>query len=389
MTALALAALLVWLVLLFGRGGFWLVEPDMLPGDAAYEAERLPRSVLAIVPARNEADTIGRTLPSLLAQRLHGRFHVLLVDDLSEDGTAEAAIGSAGQSGKADSLTVLEGDPLPSGWAGKVWAMQQGFTWAGRQTSPPDLILFTDADIVYTPGVLDRLVAQAQRRGTVLTSLMVELRAKSVAERWLVPAFVYFFKMLYPFAWVSDPAKRTAAAAGGSMLVDRNALEAAGGLGSIRDALIDDCALGRLMKGRGPIWLGLTRDVRSVRAYPRVADIRRMVVRSAYAELRYRPWRLVVALCGLALVFAAPPFAALVGSGVARVAGIAAWLLMAASFVPMLRFYRAHLWTGLLLPVIAMLYAGFTLESAIRHWQGQGGVWKGRVQAQAGGRAVR
>lgn len=434
MSMLAFTSLAIWLVLLFARGGFWRVERDVGPppeteysqntgfprptgpsqvpapdrivgpsrfavpvpsremadwGSPARVGSSASRSVVAIVPARNEAGTIGQTLPSLLSQNcfqdcsqnLGGRFHVVVVDDHSDDGTAAEARRAAAAIGRDDRLTVLACRPLPAGWTGKLWAMEEGVSWASREPDQPDLILFCDADIMLSPGIVRALVADADRRGVVLASLMVTLRAQSPAERWLVPAFVYFFRMLYPFARVNRPASGVAAAAGGVMLVDRRTLATAGGLRAIRAALIDDCALGRLMKRHGPISLSLTRDARSIRAYPTVADIRRMVVRSAYAELRYSPWRLAVALGGLALVFAVPPVCAIAGNGAARVAGFAGWAAMAGSFVPMLRFYRVPAWRALCLPLIAALYAMFTVQSALEHRSGRGGAWKGRLQA--------
>lgn len=383
MSLLAVVSLLAWMYLLLARGGFWRIEPDLLPNEEPIESRPGGGpSVLAIVPARNEADVLGETLPSLLSQAHRGAFHVLLVDDSSEDGTADAVRRAAEACNRAHLLTVLRGEPLPPGWTGKLWAMQQGFEWANRQAARPDLILFTDADIRYAPRVLDRLVSHQEKHGTVLSSLMVRLRCESFAERLLVPAFVFFFRMLYPFAWVRDDARRCAAAAGGSMLVRSEALHAAGGLRTIRSALIDDCALGAIMKSRGRVWLGMTQDVHSVRAYPRVADIHRMVARSAYAELRYSPLRLAAALVGLALVFFVPPLWAAFGDGLARWSALIAWVAMSLAFAPMLQFYHIPRWTAFGLPAIAGFYAVFTFDSALRHWAGRGGAWKGRLQAQ-------
>ena len=241
--------------------------------------------------------------------------------------------------------------------------------------------MFSDADIAYAPHVLTRLVAIACAKSSVLTSLMVKLRCESAAERWLVPAFVFFFQMLYPFAWVNDPRRRTAAAAGGCMLARREALAAAGGLEALRGALIDDCALGALMKRQGPIWLGLTESVHSLRAYPAFADFRRMVARSAFAELRYSPLRLAGAVAGMALVYLAPPFFALFAHGLAQAAGALAWAMMALALVPTLRLYERPLAGGLALPAIAAAYIAFTLDSAMQYWRGRGGYWKGRIQA--------
>jgi hopene-associated glycosyltransferase HpnB len=383
---LGMVVVAIWLYLLLGRGSFWrAAEQDDALGEPDRAGDPADRpAVAAIVPARNEVDVIGRTIGSLLRQTYPGRFSVVLVDDQSTDGTADAARAAAREADAADALTVISGSEPPAAWTGKLWAMEQGFRHVRSLAKPPDFVLFTDADIAYeTPEAVERLVAGARLRNLVLTSLMVKLRCVSAAERLLVPAFVFFFAKLYPFAWVNDPRRATAAAAGGCMLVRREALAAAGGLQAIRGALIDDCALGALLKKQGPIWLGLTERVVSLRPYPRVDDIRRMVVRSAYAELRYSTLRLAGTLVGMALIYVAPPLLTLFAEGPARALGAAAWLMMTLSFVPMLRLYgRAPYW-GLALPLIAAIYTGFTLDSAIQHWRGRGGAWKGRFQARA------
>lgn len=382
MTALAFLSLVVWGVLLFARGNFWRLGGDRLGGPATPQGDA--RAILAIVPARNEADVLPRTLPALLTQETAGPFRVILVDDHSGDGTAARARALAAECGRADRLTVIDAAPLPAGWTGKLWAMRCGLAHAEATGDPVERLLFTDADIQYGPGTLARLAGEADRRRAVLASVMVRLRADSVAERWLVPPFVYFFRMLYPFAWVADPARRTAAAAGGSMLIERAALQSAGGLEAIRGALIDDVAMGGLMKRTGPVWLGMSAEIASVRAYTAFEDIAAMVVRSAYTELRYSPLRLAIALLGLALVFLVPPLAVLTAGGAGQLAGALAWAAMALSFAPMAAFYGVGVWRGALLPGIAAVYGWFTLRSAIDHWRGRGGLWKGRVQAGAG-----
>jgi hopene-associated glycosyltransferase HpnB len=283
--------------------------------------------------------------------------------------------------GASDRLTVLSGRPLPAGWTGKLWAQSQGVEAAQAASAAPELILFTDADIVYAADELTKLAARAQASGTVLTSLMAKLRCESFAERMFIPAFIFFFQMLYPFAWANDPRRATAAAAGGCMLVRREALRVAGGMASIRNALIDDCALAKRLKAYGPIWIGLTDGVRSIRGYPAIEDIRRMVARTAYAQLRYSPLLLVGTVLGLAVTYLAPVLCAVFGSGLARILGMAAWLLMALAFQPILRFYRASPLWGLALPAIAAVYMAFTLDSAYQHARGRGGMWKGRAQA--------
>jgi hopene-associated glycosyltransferase HpnB len=377
----AAAGLAIWLYLVFGRGFFWrAAERDDDLGRAAAPAEW--PSVTAIVPARDEAEVIAASIDSLLRQSYRGRFRVVLVDDQSTDGTADAARAAAVALRAADRLTVLEGTAPPAGWTGKLWALDRGFRFVEACSEPADYVLFTDADIAYRePDALARLVRGAEARGLVLTSLMVRLRCLSFAEKLLVPAFVFFFDMLYPFGWVNDRHSRVAAAAGGCMLVRRKALAKAGGLPAIRNALIDDCALAALLKREGPIWLGLTERVESLRPYPAIDDIRRMVARSAYAELRYSPLRLAGTLLGMALTYLAPPLLALFAEGPARYLGIVTWILMAAAFMPMLRLYRRSPLWGFALPLIAAFYTAFTVDSALQHWRGRGGAWKGRFQA--------
>jgi hopene-associated glycosyltransferase HpnB len=362
---IGLVPLIAWLYLVFGRGFFWLTrerDDKDAPVPAAWP------SVVAVVPARNEADVIARTVGSLMAQQYAGEFRVILVDDQSGDGTSDAA--------RALGCTVLSGAQRPPGWTGKLWAVSQGIAAAGA----PDYLWLTDADIAHTPDNLSKLVARAEAGGLVLTSLMAKLHCTSAAEKLLIPAFVFFFDMLFPFGWVNGRG-RTAAAAGGCMLVRREALERAGGIAAIRGEIIDDCALGRAMKRQGPIWLGLTDRAVSVRPYAGFGEIRAMVARSAYAQLSYSPLLLAGTVVGMLLVYAAAPLLALFAHGWAQAGGFAAWLLMAVAFAPMLRFYRLSPFWGLALPAIGALYGAFTLDSAIQHWRGRGGMWKGRAQA--------
>jgi len=371
-------ALAIWLYLLAGRGMFWLGrERD----DRVIAVPRSWPAVTAVIPARDEAECVGETVASLLRQAYPGRFTIILVDDQSRDGTAQVARAAAAALGAADRLTVLPGQPLPAGWTGKLWAQQQGVEAAEAESEPAGYLLLTDADIVYVAGELEKLVARAQAGGNVLTSLMAKLRCKSFAERAFIPAFIFFFQMLYPFAWANDPRRATAAAAGGCMLVRREALRAAGGMASIRNALIDDCALAKRLKVQGPIWIGLTDGVSSTRAYPAVEDIRRMVARTAYAQLGYSPLLLTGTVLGLALTYVAPVLLAVFARGFAEILGLAAWLLMALAFQPTLRFYRVSPLWGLVLPAIAAAYMAFTVDSAYQHARGRGGMWKGRAQA--------
>jgi hopene-associated glycosyltransferase HpnB len=384
LAAVSLVPLAIWGYLLFGRGWFWLCrERDDFAAAAnkvRNEADVWP-SVVAIIPARDEADMIARSVGSLLRQDYSGPFSVVVVDDQSTDGTASIASIAASDAGAAERLKIVTGNGPPPGWTGKLSAMRQGMAEVEASAQAPEFVLFTDADIAYAPHVLTRLVAIARAKNSVLTSLMVKLRCESAAERWLAPAFVFFFQMLYPFAWVNDPRRRTAAAAGGCMLVRREALHAAGGLEAVRSALIDDCALGALMKGQGSIWLGLTESVDSLRAYPTFADFHRMVARCAFAELRYSPLRLVGAIGGMALVYVAPPLFAIFARGGPQVAGAVAWAMMVLALAPTLRLYRGPLVGGLALPAVAAAFVGFTCDSALQYWRARGGYWKGRIQA--------
>jgi hopene-associated glycosyltransferase HpnB len=374
--------LAIWLYLIAARGGFWraVVGDDENPSPSRPTGAGWP-VVAAIIPARDEAECVRQTIDSLLRQTYPGPFRVILVDDQSRDGTSQVARDAAAALGAGDRLSVVAGRALPPGWTGKLWAQNQGVEFAGTLPQPPAYLLLTDADIVYAPDALTSLVERADEGGFVLTSLMAKLRCRSFAERMFVPAFIFFFQMLYPFAWANDPRRATAAAAGGCMLVRRDALRAAGGLDAIRDALIDDCALAKVLKRRGPISIALTDRVRSIRAYPAVDDIRRMVSRTAYAQLHYSLLMLAGTVLGLALTYLAPVALALFAAGVPQFIGIFVWLLMAFAFRPTLRFYRlSWLWAPVL-PAIAAIYMAFTLDSAYQHARGRGGMWKGRAQA--------
>jgi hopene-associated glycosyltransferase HpnB len=375
---LGVLVLAIWLFLVFGRGGFWRCR-DRDDLDAPPAPSVWPR-VVAIVPARDEAALIGESLGSLLAQDYPGEFRVILVDDQSSDGTADRARKAAAASSFPDRLNVLPGAPLPAGWTGKVWAMAQGEIFA-RKNFAPDYLLFTDADIFHAPENLRAVVARAEAGSYGLVSLMATWRCKSAAEKWLIPAFTYFFQLIYPFRWVSDPRRKIAAAAGNLMLARADFLEKAGGVAAISSALIDDCAFGALMKGAGPIWLGLTQRLRSLRAYPRFADIHRMVSRSAFAQLRFSYALLALASLGLVLTFFVPVLLAFFADGAAALLGIAAYVLMSVSFASIQRFYGLPRWRAVTLPLIAAPYLFYTLDSAWGFKRGRGGMWKGRAQA--------
>ena len=375
-TLLTAVSLLVWVYLAAARGGFWhATERD----DAGPAPKRWP-NVIAVIPARDEADGIGQTVRSLLLQDYPGSFSIILVDDESSDGTAGVAERAAAEAGGSDRLTIIPGAARPPGWTGKLWAMNQGVERAEAES--PEFLLHTDADIVYQPDLLSRLVSRALDEGLVLSSLMAKLRCESLPERALIPAFIFFFQMLYPFSWVSDRGGMTAAAAGGCMLVRRDALRAAGGFEVIRGSIIDDCALARVLKRRGPIRLALSERVASIRSYSTIGDIRRMVVRSAYAQLEYSPLLLAFAVAGLILVYVAPVLATLFGHGQTRMCGLLAWAIMAVVYLPTVRFYRLTPLWGPLLPAIALVYTVFTLDSAYQSLRGRGGLWKGRVHGR-------
>ena len=376
MTALALAApalaaltLVVWAYLLLLHGRFWSAGPVLAPAALAAAP---PLDV--VIPARDEADGIEAALRSLLAQDYPGPLRVTVVDDGSTDGTGALARGIGDPR-----LTVLDGAPRPPGWSGKLWAVSQGVAHGDA-----DLVLLTDADIVHDPLHLATLVAKLGRDRLDLVSEMVELRCASLAERALVPAFVFFFQLLYPFARVNDPRCRTAAAAGGTVLLRRAALARIGGVASLRGALIDDVALAAAIKPGGPIFLGHSRLARSVRPYPGAADIWRMVARTAYVQLRFSPALLGAAVLGLALAWLAPPALALFGHGPARWMAALAWAGSALSFVPTLRRFRQSPLWALLLPGIACFYLAATVGSAINHHRGRGVVWKRRAYQGAG-----
>ena len=384
---IAFISLAAWLYLLTAHGGFWRGrERESDETSPAGPAGGWP-SVAAIVPARNEADVVAASLGSLLRQDYEGAFEVILIDDQSSDGTAEIARAAADAAGGRERLTVLAGSELPPGWTGKLWAISQGVAHVESLAVPPEFLLLSDADIGYAADSLRRQVAIASTGGFTLVSRMAKLRCENLAERALIPAFIFFFQMLFPFAWVNRADRRTAAAAGGCMLIRRRDLQAVGGIASIRDALIDDCALAQRLKTQGPIRLELTERVVSLRPYPSVEEIRRMVARSAYAQLRYSPVLLLGTLAGMALIYVAPPALALFAHGVPRLIGILAWLAMAVAFQPTLRFYRLSPLWGFALPAIAAAYLLFTMDSAYQHRRGRGGMWKGRAQAPGSGAA--
>lgn len=376
----AFSSAVIWAYLLLARGGFWFLR-ERDDRDGAASAEFAPGAwppVVAVMPARNEAPFVARSVGSLLRQDYPGLFQIVLVDDGSADGTAGIAQAVARGLGSEERLRVIRGRPVPEGWTGKLWAIQQG---SASVQDGAEYLLFTDADIVHASDNLRKLVARASKSRLTLVSVMAKLRCESRLERAVMPAFVFFFDMLFPFAWVNRPRCRTAAAAGGCMLVRRSALDAAGGIAPIREEIIDDCALARRLKRQGPVWLGLSEHAVSLRPCQSFGDVRGMITRSAYAQLGYSPCLLAATIVVMALAFWAPPVVAVIGFGSARFSAVAAWSAMALALVPMLRFYRLSPLWGFAFPAIATLYMVFTIDSAVQHWRGRGGMWKGRAQA--------
>ena len=379
LAVIAVAALAAWVYLAVFHGRFWRAD-QRLDGPLP-EPESWP-AVAVVIPARNEAATIARCVSSLLAQDYAGALALVVVDDGSRDGTAQAARAAAEAAGHPGRLTVVTGRPLGPGWTGKLWALSQGVEAAAKLLPAAPYVLLTDADIEFDPAEVSRLVAKAESQRLDLVSLMVRLDCTGGWERLLIPAFVFLFQMLYPFPRVNDPARRIAAAAGGCMLVRRDALARAGGLKAIRHHLIDDCALARAIKGGGPIWLGLAGSTTSLRVYGGLGGIWDMVVRTAFVQLGFSLAVLAGAVAGMMLVYVAPPVAAVAGvwsgDGLAALAGTAAWALMALCYRPTLGDYGGSGWRAALLPLAALFYCAMTVDSARRSMAGHGAMWKGR-----------
>jgi hopene-associated glycosyltransferase HpnB len=353
------SALATWIYLLTARGGFWLIKTPAKPAPSAST-----KSVCVIIPARNEESVVG-AITSLRP------WHVILVDDHSSDRTASIA-AEAGAS-------VVKAGPLPPGWSGKLWAISQGLKHA--QSLSPDYFLFTDADIVHGPNNVAELVARAETGGFDLVSLMVKLRCRSFAETLLIPAFVFFFFMLYPPAWVATRNRNTAAAAGGCILIRPSALDRIGGIAAIRGEIIDDCALARAVKRTGGrIWLGVADDTRSIRAYGSFSEIRSMISRTAFAQLHHSTLLLLGTILGMAVIYVAPPLLLFTPNALAACLGLAAWILMIVAYTPALRFYGRSVAWAPTLPLVALFYMSATIDSALSYWTGRGGVWKDRIQ---------
>src|SRR6267378_5908922 len=376
---LALLVLVIWIYMAFLRGNFWRLEEDHLEPKPL---EKWPR-IVAIVPARNEAATIARAVTSLLGQNYPGEFSIIVVDDQSDDGTAALARKAAEETGATPRITVRSASELPQGWTGKLWALNEGISAASGEA--PEFFWFTDADIVHAPDTLRRLVSRAETESLDLASLMVLLQAKTFPEKLLIPPFLYFFLMLYPPRWIADPQKRTAGAAGGCILLRRAALDRIGGLASIRNEVIDDCALARVVKKTGgKIWMGVTRASISLREYKTFAEIRDLIARTAFTQLHYSSLLLVATLLGLFVSYWLPWLLFFVGEDPSWLLGSTAASLMTVTFLFTVKFYnRLALWS-LTLPFAAGFYGYATFLSAIRFWLGRGAQWKGRSQAPSG-----
>jgi len=375
-TLIAAIPLAIWIYLFLARGNFWRLREDKFEPQPL---ESWPR-VVAVVPARNERETIARAVAALAKQDYPGEFRIVVVDDHSEDETAVLARQAAEESGAVPRLSVREAASLPPGWTGKLWALQEGVQAAAAQT--PAFFWFTDADIVHAPDTLRRLAFRAETESLDLASLMVLLRAKTIPERLLIPPFLYFFLLLYPPRWIADPKARTAGAAGGCILLRRGALERIGGFAAIRNEVIDDCALALAVKKKGGrIWIGLTRASVSLRAYGSFGEIRDMIARTAFTQLRYSFALLMATLLGLFVTYLLPWLAFFAAEDASWLLAGTAISLMMATFLVTVRFYRiSGLW-ALTLPVAAVFYGYATCVSAVRYWLGRGGQWKGRAQA--------
>jgi hopene-associated glycosyltransferase HpnB len=378
---LAVISLAIWIFFAFFRGAFWQLRRFDDDAGSPEPLELWPQ-VIAVLPARNEAETIVGTIESLIAQDYAGEFRILLVDDHSEDQTASLAEQAAEKSGAADRLTILRAAPLQPGWTGKLWALQQGIAYASRYS--PKHFWFTDADITHAPDTLRRLVSRAERQHLDLASLMVLLQAKTLPERLLIPAFLYFFLKLYPPRWIANSKSGTAGAAGGCILLKRAVLERIGGMATIRNEVIDDCSLARAVKHTGgAIWMGLTRKSVSLRAYDTFSEIRDLIARTAFTQLNYSPLLLLGTILGMLLTYIVPVALVFADQPLVWRLSLAAWALMTITYLPTVRFYRlSPLWTPML-PIAAAFYSYATCLSAVRYWLGHGGQWKGRAQAPA------
>ncbi|WP_395021104.1 glycosyltransferase [Dongia sp.] len=377
---LSIVAVGIWTYLLLFRGFFWRETAKPAPEQAPADWPE----VVVVTPARNEADVVGQSMAALLAQDYAATIQIVLVDDDSTDGTTEAAERAAAKSQTHHKLTVVKNAALAPGWTGKMWAVNRGLSEAERLAPDAKYVLLTDADILHERTSLRQLVSQAEQGGLKLVSLMARLKTETLAERALIPAYIFYFQKLYPFSWVRDPGNKLAGAAGGCMLVDRAALKAIGGIAAIRSALIDDCALGKAIKAQGPIWLGLADGVASLRGYPRWTDVWMLIARSAFTQLGFSAAMLVVSTVMMLATYVMPLALALFAEGPARFLGAIGFFAMIFAYQPTLRYHRLSALWALAMPAIATFYTAATIDSALRYWSGRGGQWKGRMQASRG-----
>lgn len=384
-------SLLIWLFLVLFWGNFWRCDQRLDPGKIETNLDPWP-SICAIIPARDEAESIGQTVNSLLTQDYPGLFSIVLVDDQSSDGTAQIARSAADQLAKGDRLQILTTPPLPEGWSGKLWALNTGVnSLSQRRDALPEYVLLTDADIIHPDGNLKTLVSKAVQDNRELVSLMVQLHCQTFWEKALIPAFIFFFQKLYPFPWANNPQRKLAAAAGGCILLRHESLMNAGGLAVVKDALIDDCSLAAAIKHAPPahskawgrIWVGLSTQTKSLRIYDTLDSVWTMVARTAFTQLGYSTLLLIGSVFGMCLVYLWPPlgvvFGMITGHRIVAIASGLTWLLMAIAYAPTIRLYRLNLLWTLALPLVSFLYTLMTIDSALRHWRGEGGAWKGRV----------
>jgi hopene-associated glycosyltransferase HpnB len=391
---LSSVSLLIWLYLIVGRGFFWKFDQRLHISDEKDTATGDLPTACVVIPARNERKLLEKTLPFLLRQNYTGRFHIFLVDDCSTDGTAALARQIATNMDANHRLTVVSGRPLPPGWTGKLWALQQGTL--AVQKKNPTFLMFTDADILHSTQSLQSIVQKAVQKEIVLLSTMVKLKVTNRWEQLLIPAFVFFFAKLYPFSWVNDPGRKTAAAAGGCVLLRRNALENMGGLKTLSSALIDDVTLAKRIKGIAgetcnEIWLGLAEEIVSLRQYQGIRGVWQMVARTAYTQLKHSPLHLAATILGMLLTYLMPLMGTVLGFVIIWVNGtvfhswwifisaVAGWSLMAVAFRPILEWYESPRYMAFLLPIAGLLYTLMTIDSAVQHYRGQGGYWKGRT----------
>lgn len=381
MLIFACLSLIIWLYLLSARGNFWLCDQFLEP---LYLTSK--PNVTVIIPARNEAESISNCLQSLLNQDYSGEYKIILVNDQSEDNTVEIAENLAKEKKTKNQLIIINGKPLPQGWSGKLWAMSQGVKWA-KENWETNYFLFTDADIQHSSDNLSQLVAKAEKDNLDLVSLMVKLHCESFWEKLLIPAFIFFFQKLYPFPLINNSHSKVSGAAGGCILIREEALTRIGGIEALKDALIDDCTLASLVKKSLPpnhgIWLGLSKTTVSLRKYPTLGPIWNMVARTAFTQLNYSPLLLIGTIFGMVITYLVSPIALLWAVVTLNIPlliiSLTTFFLMALSYYPTVRFYQLPIFYSFCLSAIALLYTLMTIDSALRHWQGKGGQWKGRV----------